>query len=522
MGGTMIIPLALSVGVGVIAFLIGYFIRQYVAEGKIKSAQTQAKYILAEADAQKKAVLLEAKEDVIKLRDEVETEMNQRRADLHRQDERLQKRQETMDRRFEGIDGRERSLNKRQSALDHRTSEIEELHNRQHAEIEELHNQQHAEIQRISGMTREEAVELLLERVQQHARQDMARIVRDIEAEAKNEGDRRARKIIATAIQRIATDQVAEAVVSSVPLPSDDIKGRIIGRQGRNIRAFEHATGIDVIVDDSPEEIILSGFDAVRREIARVAMTKLIIDGRIHPGRIESTVEKARQEIEQTIMEHGEQAALDAGVPGLRPEIIRLLGRLKYRTSYGQNQYQHSMECAHLAGILASELGADVRLAKTGALLHDIGKAVDHEVEGPHAIIGADIAKRHRLSPQIINIIASHHHDTEQETLEAVIVEVADAISGSRPGARRESLETYVKRVTDLEETANSFKGVAESYAIQAGREIRILVKPEEIDDYAAITLSKDIARAVEDSLQYPGQIKVTVVRETRAVDYAK
>ena len=511
MGGNMIIPLALSVGVGVIAFLIGYFIRQYLVEGKIKSAQTQAKYILAEAEAQRKTVLLEAKEEVIKLRDDIETEMNQRRADLRRQDERLQKRQETLDRRFEGIDGQERSLNKRQSALDRRTNEIEQLH-----------NQQQAEIQRISGLTREEAVELLLERVQQDARQDMARAVRDIEAEAKNEGERRARKIIATTIQRIATDQVAEAVVSVVPLPSDDIKGRIIGRQGRNIRAFENATGIDVIVDDSPEEIILSGFDAVRREIARVAMTKLITDGRIHPGRIETTVEKAREEIEQTIVEYGEQAALDAGVPGLRPEIIRLLGRLKYRTSYGQNQYQHSIECAHLAGILASELGADVRLAKTGALLHDIGKAVDHEVEGPHAIIGADIAKRHRLSPEIVNIIASHHHDTEQETLEAVIVEVADAISGSRPGARRENLETYVKRVTDLEETANSFKGVAESYAIQAGREIRILVKPEEIDDYAAITLSKDIARAVEESLQYPGQIKVTVVRETRAVDYAK
>ena len=511
MGGNMIIPLALSVGVGVIAFLIGYFIRQYLVEGKIKSAQTQAKYILAEAEAQRKTVLLEAKEEVIKLRDDIETEMNQRRADLRRQDERLQKRQETLDRRFEGIDGQERSLNKRQSALDRRTNEIEQLH-----------NQQQAEIQRISGLTREEAVELLLERVQQDARQDMARAVRDIEAEAKNEGERRARKIIATTIQRIATDQVAEAVVSVVPLPSDDIKGRIIGRQGRNIRAFENATGIDVIVDDSPEEIILSGFDAVRREIARVAMTKLITDGRIHPGRIETTVEKAREEIEQTIVEYGEQAALDAGVPGLRPEIIRLLGRLKYRTSYGQNQYQHSIECAHLAGILASELGADVRLAKTGALLHDIGKAVDHEVEGPHAIIGADIAKRHRLSPEIVNIIASHHHDTEQETLEAVIVEVADAISGSRPGARRENLETYVKRVTDLEETANSFKGVAECYAIQAGREIRILVKPEEIDDYAAITLSKDIARAVEESLQYPGQIKVTVVRETRAVDYAK
>jgi len=313
-------------------------------------------------------------------------------------------------------------------------------------------------------------------------------------------------------------------VVSAVPLPGEDMKGRIIGRQGRNIRAFENATCIDVIVDDTPEAIILSGFDPVRREIARVAMTKLITDGRIHPARIEKTVEKARQEVERTLVEEGEQAAMAAGVHGLHPEIIKLLGRLKYRTSYGQNQHQHAVECAHIAGILAAELGANVRFAKEGALLHDIGKAVDHEIEGPHALIGADIAKRCGVHPKVVNIIASHHHEVEQEadSIEAIIVESADAISGARPGARRESLENYVKRIKALEEVANSFGGVNESYAIQAGREIRIIVRPEEIDDYAAINLSKDIARKVEESLEFPGQIKVTVIRETRAVDYAK
>jgi ribonuclease Y len=300
------------------------------------------------------------------------------------------------------------------------------------------------------------------------------------------------------------------------------MKGRIIGRQGRNIRAFENATGIDVIVDDTPEAIILSGFDPVRREIARLAMSKLVVDGRIHPARIEKTVQKARQEVEQTIIEEGEAALMEAGVHGLHPDIIKLLGRLKYRTSYGQNQHQHAIECAQIAGILAAELGADVRIAKEGALLHDIGKAVDHEIEGPHALIGADIAKRCGVHPKVVNIIASHHHETEQDSLEAIIVEAADAISGARPGARRESLETYVKRIRALEEVANSFEGVEESYAIQAGRELRIIVKPEEIDDYTAINLSKDIARKVEESLDYPGQIKVTVIRETRAVDYAK
>ncbi len=509
--GNSLVTLIISLGVGGIAFLLGYFFRQYLGEAKLKSAQAEAERILAEAEAQQKEMLFQAKDEGIRLRDEIEAEMQRKRADLRRQEERLQKRQETLDHRFESIDNRERAINKRQGILDRRANEVEKLY-----------EQQMAELQRISGLTQEEAKQILLEMVEKDARQDMARIVREIEAEAKSEGERRAREIVALAIQRIASDQVSETVVSAVPLPSDDMKGRIIGRQGRNIRAFENATGIDVVVDDTPEAIILSGFDPVRREVARVAMSRLITDGRIHPARIEKMVEKAREEVEQTIIEEGEHAALEAGVHGLHPEIIKLLGRLKYRTSYGQNQHQHAIECAQIAGILAAELGADARIAKEGALLHDIGKAVDHEVEGPHALIGADIAQRCGVQPKVVNIIASHHHELEQESLEAIVVEAADAISGARPGARRESLETYVKRIKALEEVANSFAGVNESYAIQAGREIRIIVKPEEIDDYAAINLSKDIARKVEESLEFPGQIKVTVIRETRAVDYAK
>jgi ribonuclease Y len=511
--GNPFVIIIVGLGLGLIGFALGYFFNQYLVRVKLKSAQADAERTLAEAEAQKKDILLQAKEESIQLRNEAEAESQRRSAELRRQEERLQKRQETIDRRFESVDSRERALSKRQSAIDRRANEIDKLY-----------DEQMAELRRISGLSQEEAKAILLEAVEKDARQDMARIVREIEAEAKTDGERRARKIVTMAIQRIASDQVAETVVSAVPLPGEDMKGRIIGRQGRNIRAFENATGIDVIVDDTPEAIILSGFDPVRREIARVAMTKLITDGRIHPARIEKMVDKARQEVEQTVIEEGEQAALEAGVHGLHPDIIRLLGRLKYRTSYGQNQHQHAIECAHIAGILAAELGGDVRVAKEAALLHDIGKAVDHEVEGPHALIGADIAKRRGVHPKVVNCIASHHHEVENEpdSLEAIIVEAADAISGARPGARRESLENYVKRIKALEEVANSFVGVNESYAIQAGREIRIIVKPEEIDDYAAIHLSKDIARRVEESLDYPGQIKVTVIRETRAVDYAK
>jgi ribonuclease Y len=350
----------------------------------------------------------------------------------------------------------------------------------------------------------------------------MARVIREVEAEAREDGERRARKIVTLAVQRIASDQVSEIAVSTVPLTSDDMKGRIIGRQGRNIRALEKATGVDLVVDDTPEAVLLSCFDPVRREVARVALTKLILDGRIHPARIERVVAKAKTEVDQVIREAGEQAAIEVGVPGLRSELLNLLGRLKYRTSYGQNQLDHAVETAHLAAILASELGANVQIAKAGALLHDLGKAVDHEVEGPHARIGADLAKRHGVSPAIVNCILAHHGEAEAESLESVIVEAADAISGARPGARRESLEAYVKRIRALEDVANSFDGVDETFAIQAGREIRIIVKPERIDDLAAIQLSKNVAKAVEENLQYPGQIKVTVIRETRAVDFAK
>jgi ribonuclease Y len=350
----------------------------------------------------------------------------------------------------------------------------------------------------------------------------MARVIRDVEAQTQQEADKKAREIITTAIQRCASDQVSETTVSMVQLPGDEMKGRIIGRNGRNIRAFEQATGVDVIVDDTPEAVVLSSFDPVRREIARISLTKLVTDGRIHPGRIEGIVSKATKEVNAAIVAAGEQAIIDVGLPGLHPELVKIVGRLKFRTSYGQSVLQHSIEMAHLAGMMAVELHANVNLAKEGALLHDIGKAVDHEVEGTHAMIGADLAERYNCSPQVVNCVASHHGEREKKCIEAVLVEAADAISSARPGARRESLENYLKRVRGLEEIANSFKGVAQSYAIQAGREIRIMVKPDDVDDLAAIQLSKDIARRVEDSLQYPGQIKVTVIRETRSVDYAK
>ena len=498
--------ISLAVGGG-----IGYVYHRNIADKKIKSADARAEEITTKAEAESKAVIVQAKEEALKFRNEAEQEVNRKRKDIERQEERLQKRQESLDNRVENLEKKERTLNKRQSLVDKKANEIEQLN-----------EQRLAELERVSAMTRDEAKAELLEIVEQDARQDMTRVIRQVEADIKQEADRKARDIIVMAMQRIASDQVSETVVSAVPLPSDDMKGRIIGRQGRNIRAFENATGVDVIVDDTPEAIILSGFDPVRREIARLAMSRLITDGRIHPARIEKLVEKARTEVNDIIIEEGERAVYESGVRRLHPEIIKLLGRLKYRTSYGQNQHAHAVEASRLAVIIANEVGADVEICREGALLHDIGKAVDHEIEGPHAIIGADIAKRCGVKAVVINCIASHHHEVEQESLEAVIVEVADAISGARPGARRESLENYVKRIKALEDVANSFKGVEESFAIQAGREIRIIIRPEEVDDYQAIKMSKDIARQVEDSLQYPGQIKVTVIRETRAVDYAK
>lgn len=504
----VVIVAAVCLGVGVVA---GYFYSRYQSKMKLESAERQAERILAEAETAAKERGVQSRDEALRIRNESERENRKRERELRQEEERLQKRRASLDDRFEQLDKRERRLNQRQSSLDKRYNRLEQL------EKERL-----AELERVASMNQAEAKELLLETVEQESRQDMARVIREVEAEAREDAERRARKIVTMAIQRIASDQVSEVAVSTVPLPSDDMKGRIIGRQGRNIRALENATGVDLVVDDTPEAVLLSCFDPVRREVARVALSKLIMDGRIHPARIEKVVAKARDEVNQNIREAGEQAIIDAGVPGLHPEIIKLLGRLKFRTSYGQNQLAHAVETAHLAGILAVELGADVQIAKAGALLHDLGKAVDHEVEGPHAIIGADLAKRYGVPPAVVNCIAAHHGESESESLESVIVESADAISGARPGARRESLETYVKRIKALEEVARSFDGVDESYAIQAGREIRIIVKPEQVDDLAAIRLSKDVAKAVEDNLQYPGQIKITVIRETRAVDFAK
>jgi ribonuclease Y len=508
----LVLGAAIGVAIGV---LIGYLVYQYLSQKRLESARQRADDILKDATAaaerHRQEIELAAKEELVRLREELEQEIRRRRRELQRQDERYQKRQELLDQKLEELDNRDKSLQKRQGKLDKRATDLDQLESRQ---MEEL--------QRISGLTAEDAKRELLEAVRDETRQDMARVIREVESEARDEAERRARKLITLAIQRVASEQVAETTVSSVPLPSDDMKGRIIGRQGRNIRAIEAATGVDLIVDDTPEAVIVSSFDPIRREVARLALSKLVTDGRIHPARVEKEVQKAQDEVDQIIWEAGEQAMYETGLQGIHPEIIKLVGRLRFRTSYGQNQYFHAIETAHLAGVLAAELGAEVRTAKMGGLLHDLGKAVTHEVEGPHAIVGADIARRFGIPPKVVNIIASHHHEVEPESLEAVIVEAADAVSGARPGARREALETYVRRVTALEDLANSFDGVEQSYAIQAGREIRIVVRPNVVDDLGAIALSRDIAKKVEETLEYPGQIKVTVIRETRSVEYAK
>ncbi len=508
--GWIIGLIAIVVGLAV-GGVVGYLYHGYRSRVLREAAKTQAERIVSGAESEARELILHAKDEVIQLREEAETELNRRRQEVQRQEERLQQRRDDMDQRLEAVSAQERRLSQYQSKLDKRKNQLDKMEEEKAAELE-----------RVANLSQAEAREMLLDSVREGARQDMARIIREVEAQAHDEADKRARKIVTLAIQRVASEQVAESTVSTVPLPSDDMKGRIIGRQGRNIRALENATGVDLVVDDTPEAVILSCFDPVRREIARVALTRLILDGRIHPARIEKVVEQAQEEVEQEIRAAGEEACIEAGVPGLHPELIKLLGRLKYRTSYGQNQLMHSIETAHLAGMMAAELGANVKLARLGALLHDIGKAVDHEVDGAHAVIGADLAKRYGMSPEVINCIGAHHDEQEPLSLEAILVEAADAISGARPGARRESLESYVKRVSALEGIANSFEGVAEAYAIQAGREVRILVKPEDVDDLAAIQLCKDVAKAVEENLQYPGQIKVTVIRETRAVDYAK
>ena len=489
----------------------GYYYRQMRLNQAIEQKRSEAERIIDEARDKAREIELEARDEAIRIRDASEAEASRRREELSREDDRLQRRRAELDDRLERLERREKALASQQSAVDKRANEVEE----KHAQVME-------ELERISQMTREEAKTHLLNEVEQEARADMLRIIRQIEEEAQAEGERRARQLIADAIQRVASDHVSEITVSVVPLPSDDMKGRIIGRNGRNIRAFEQEAGVDVIVDDTPEAVTISCFDSVRREIARRSMERLVLDGRIHPAQIEKTIAEVRDEVDELIVEEGEEAAYEAGIHGLHPEIIKKLGRLKFRTSYGQNQLAHAVESAQLAGVIASELGADVDAAKTGGLLHDLGKAMDHEIEGTHAAIGAEFCRRHGVSSNVVNMIASHHHEVEQESVEAVIVEAADAISGARPGARRESLEDYVKRVKALEETASSFDGVVESYALQAGREIRVIVKPEDIDDLEATRLARNVAKKIEEGMQYPGQIKVTVIRETRAVDYAK
>ena len=491
--------------------LLGFLVRGLWASQTMKAAQAEARRIEAEARTRQKELILEAKDEKLRLQREAEDEARARRTELAAQERRLVQRDEQLDQRTELLEGRDRKLIERERDLD-RTKE----------ELAKAVADQVAALERVSGLSADDAKGMLLEAVRAEAEHDAVGLARAIERGARDAAQERARDIIVTAMQRVAADHTAEHTVSVVHLPSDEMKGRIIGREGRNIRALEQATGIDLIIDDTPETVVLSGFDPVRREVARIAITKLIADGRIHPGRIEEVVAKARAEVDLVIRQAGEQAAYEAGVPGLPAEIIKLLGRLKYRTSYGQNVLNHVVETSHLAAIIAAEIGADVQVAKMGGLLHDIGKAVDHEVEGPHAAIGAQIAQRHNLPFKVINGIAAHHQEVEYACLEAPIVQVADAISASRPGARGESMDTYVKRLEDLQAIAESFTGVERSFAVQAGREVRILVRPEEIDDLTATRLARDIVKKIEEQLTYPGQIKVTVIRETRAVEYAK
>ncbi|MBW4439140.1 MAG: ribonuclease Y [Pleurocapsa minor GSE-CHR-MK-17-07R] len=509
----MEIVLAL-VGVAVgIAIGVGGLLYRQNAQGKnrAKLAEDEARAVVTKAQEEAVARQREMDAAAKKIVDEANENAIRRRREFDKEDERLQRRREELDKRLERMEQREQNLNKRQSRLD-----------KQQADLQKMQDDHSAELQRVAQMTMDEAKAELMALAEQEARNDMARIIRQVEAEAREDADKRAREIISTAIQRLASEHVSEISVSVVTLPSDEMKGRIIGRNGRNIRAFELAAGVDVVVDDTPESITVSSFDPVRREVAKRALSKLVVDGRIHPARIEKLIEDARAEVEATIRQEGERAAYETGVVGLHPEILKLLGRLKFRTSYGQNQHAHSIETAHIAGMIAAELGADVMIAKAGGLLHDLGKAIDHEVEGTHAGIGADIAKRYGVNARVVNAIASHHHEVEQEYVESYIVEAADAISGARPGARRESLENYVKRVRQLEEIANSFDGVDQSFALQAGREVRIIVRPEMVDDLAAVRLSKEIAKKIEETMQYPGQIKVQVIRERRAVEYAK
>ena len=511
--------IVVALGGSFAAFRYGYSYRKKFAELKIGSAEEEAARIIdsaieeskKNAENYKKECLLEAKEEIHKLRSELDKETKERRNELQRQERRVQQKEDTIDKKTQ-------MLEKKEEQIQRKFTEAEE----NQAEIERVKKLQIAQLEKIADFTAAQAKEFLLKQVEDDAMHEKALLIKSIEEQAKEEADEKARHIITGAIQRCAADHVTETTVSVVELPNDEMKGRIIGREGRNIRTLETLTGVDLIIDDTPEAVILSGFDPVRREIARRSLEKLIVDGRIHPGRIEETVEKSTKEVENIIKQEGERATFETNVHGLSPELIRLLGRLKYRTSYGQNVLQHSIEVSHLAGLMAGELGADVALAKRAGLLHDIGKAIDHEVEGSHVTIGGDVAKKYKENDKVIHAILAHHGDIEAKTIEACLVQAADGISAARPGARRENLESYIKRLEQLEEIANSFKGVERSFAIQAGREVRIMVKSDAVNDDETILMAKDMAKQIEESMEYPGQIKVNVIRELRAIEYAK
>ncbi len=499
------------IGAGVAGAILGFVVKHLQVEGAKRRLKEEADRIVQDAKEEAKVIQVTAKNEALETRQRAEADIDRKRKDLSREDDRLRQRRTELDKRTERLEERDQTLNKRQSTLDTKANEIE----KQRQEIVQ-------KLESVSSMTREDARKVLMDEVERESRGDMARVIRAIENEAKEEGEKKARNIISLAIQRVASEHVSETTTSVVTLPSDEMKGRIIGRIGRNIRSFEQAAGVDVVVDDTPEAVTISSFDPVRREVAKRALAKLVTDGRIHPASIEKTLKKEQDEVEKAIIEAGEQAVFDAGIPNLHREIVKMLGRLQFRTSYGQNQLHHAVETSRIAAVIASELGANVEVAKVGGLLHDLGKAMDHNVEGTHAAIGAEFVRRYGINPVVVNAIAAHHHEVEQESVEAAIVESADAISGARPGARRESLEQYIKRIKALEDIANSYKGVEQSYALQAGREVRIFVKPEVVDDLEATRMSRDIAKQIEETMQYPGQIKVTVLRETRAVDFAK
>ena len=517
--------LTLGIVLALVALILGgtasYFITTQLSKNRDGKAQAKANQIIENAENQaaalKKEAMLEAKEEAYKLKTETDNELKERRAEVARMENRAIQKEESLDRKEEALDKKQQSLDALKQEQENKIKALEE---KEQKVLEKLEDAQ-KELERVSGLSKEQAKQELIVSITDEANKEAGAIVRDIENQAREEGEKKAREIITLAIQKCATDQTSDVTISTVDLPNDEMKGRIIGREGRNIRAIEAATGVDLIVDDTPEAITLSCFDPIRREVARLTLEKLITDGRIHPARIEDIVEKVKKDIEKTIKDAGENATFEAGIYNLHPELIKLLGRLKYRTSYGQNCLKHSLETSYIAGMLAGELGVDVALAKRGGLLHDIGKALDFEMEGTHVDLGVEVAKKYKESPEVVHCIEAHHGAVEYKSIEAMLVQIADAISSSRPGARRESLETYVKRLEKLEEIANSFKGVASSYAIQAGREVRIAVKPEEVNDTGIIVLAKDIARKIESELEYPGQIKVNIIRETRATDIA-